>query len=89
MAIAIRSGVMKESPGDPYAWPPFEAMENTVAEARCAADAARHAAERFAGDAAVQVRRHPLRAVGVAVVAGAVAGPLVGFGLGCLARTRA
>jgi hypothetical protein len=85
MATAIRSGVMTESPGDPYAWPTFEGVEK-VPEARCTAGAARHAAEHVAAAAVLKVRRNPLRAVGVAIIAGAVAGSLMGFGLGWFAR---
>jgi hypothetical protein len=89
MATAIRAGVMSESPSDPYAWPAFDAMEDKVAEARCATGAALHAARRVAADAMSMVRRHPLRALGVALAAGVVAGSLVGLGAGWAGRFRA
>lgn len=86
MATAIRSGVMKESPGEPGAWPAFESIEEGVRDARRAAVAARHAAEDFVDDTTLRIRQHPLRAVGVAAVAGAVVGSLVGFGFGWCTR---
>ena len=42
MATAIRSGVTTETPGEPCAWPAFEAVERGVREARRAVGAARH-----------------------------------------------
>jgi hypothetical protein len=52
------------------------------------ATTARHAAEDAVAEAALNIRRHPLRTVaGAAIVAG-VAGLLVGFGAGWFARTR-
>lgn len=89
MAIAIRSGVMTESPGDPCAWPIFESVKDNVRGAQRAIGAARHATEPLAADAVLKVRQHPLRAVGIAIVAGAVAGSFVGFGLGWFGRTHA
>jgi hypothetical protein len=89
MATAIRSGVMTESPGDPYAWPTFESVKDCVRGAHRAVGAARHATEPLAADAVFKVRRHPLQAVGIAIVAGAVAGSLVGFGFGWVTRTHA
>jgi len=89
MATAIRSGVMTESPVDPYAWPTFESVKDSVRGAHRAVGAVRHATEPFAADAVLKVRRYPLRAVGIAIVAGAVAGSLVGFGFGWFVRSRA
>jgi len=89
MATAIRSGVMTESPGDPYAWPTFEPVEEGVSGGCDAVGRVRHIAEDAAADAVKKVRRHPLRAVGVAIVAGAVTGSLAGFVLGRCARMRA
>lgn len=89
MATAIRSGVTPETPADPCAWPAFEAVEKGVREARRAVGAARHATEDLTADVVSKVERHPLRAVGIATGAGAVAGLLLGFGFGWFARTRA
>jgi hypothetical protein len=63
-------------------------MRTNLRDARRKVRAARHAAEDFAADAALKVRRQPLRAVSVAMVTGAVLGSLVGFGTGWFARTR-
>lgn len=89
MATAIESSVKTESPGDPYAWPAFEAVEHGVREARRAFGAARHATEELATDAVLKVQRHPLRTVSIAVGVGAVAGLFVGFGFGWFAWIRA
>jgi hypothetical protein len=89
MATAIRSGVMTETPGDPCAWPVFESVKDNVRGSQRAIGAARHVTESLAADAVLKVREHPLRAAGIAIVAGAVAGSFVGFGLGWFARTRA
>ena len=89
MATAIRSGVTTETPGEPCAWPAFEAVERGVREARRAVGAARHATEELTTDVVSKVERHPLRAVGFASMAGGVAGLLVGFGFGWFAQTRA
>lgn len=86
MATAIRSGVMAESPSEPCAWPTFESIGEGVRDARRAAVAARHVAEDLADDAVLRIRKHPLRAVGIAMAAGAVAGSVAGFSLGWLAR---
>jgi hypothetical protein len=64
-------------------------MKANVRDARRKITAARHAAEDFADDAVLKVRRHPLRAMSVAMVTGAVAGSLVGFGSRWFGRTRA
>ena len=69
-------------------WPAREALEENLSEVRRAASTARHVAEDAVAEAALNIRRHPLRSVaGVAVVAGA-AGVLFGFGAGWFARTR-
>ena len=72
----------------PGSWPTREALEENLREVRRVATTARHAAEDAVGQAALNIRRHPLRALaGVAAVAG-IAGVLVGFGAGWCARTR-
>jgi hypothetical protein len=64
-------------------------MRENLRGARRKVTTARHAAEDFAADAALKVRRHPLRAMSVAMVTGAFVGSLVGFGTGRFGRTRA
>jgi ElaB/YqjD/DUF883 family membrane-anchored ribosome-binding protein len=89
VATAIRLGAISESLRDlreRWASLRFEFRRENLREARRKVTAARHAAEDFAADAALKVRRHPLRAVSVAMVTGAVVGSLVGFGTG---RARA
>ena len=88
MASAIRFGAISERLREQVASPMFDSMKANLREARRKVVAARCAAEDFAGDTALKVRRHPLRAVSVAMVTGAVFGSLVGFGTGRF-RTRA
>lgn len=88
MATAIRSGVIKESPSEPCAWPTFESLEESVRGARRAVVGARHAAEDVAADAVLKIRRHPLKAIGIAMAAGVVVGSVVGAGFGWFARLR-
>jgi hypothetical protein len=73
---------------EPGRWPTREALEENLREVRRVAATARHAAEDAVAEAAVNIRRHPLRAfAGAAMVAG-IAGMLVGFGAGWCARAR-
>ena len=73
---------------EPCRWPTMEAVEENVRQARRVVNTARHAAEDAVTEAALKVRRHPLQAVGAAVVVGAVTGALIGFGAGWFARRR-
>ena len=73
---------------EPGRWPTREALEENLREVRRVATTARHAAEDAVAEAALNIRRHPLRAVAGAAVAAGVAGVLVGFGAGWFARTR-
>jgi hypothetical protein len=80
--------VQAERATEPGRWPTREALQENLREVRRVATTARDAAEDAVGEAALNISRHPLRAVaGVAVVAG-FAGLLVGFGAGWWARTR-
>jgi ElaB/YqjD/DUF883 family membrane-anchored ribosome-binding protein len=88
VATAIRLGAISESLMEPWASPRFESMRANLRDARRKVTAARYAAEDWAADTVVKVRRHPLRAVSVAMVTGAVLGSLVGFGTGRFGRTR-
>lgn len=69
-------------------WPGVEAIEENLRDVRRAATAARHAAEDTVAETALQIRRHPLRAVGAALVGGVGVGALAGFGAGWIARAR-
>jgi hypothetical protein len=73
---------------DPGCWPAREALEENLREVRHVATTARHAAEDAVAEAALNIRRHPLRAVaGAAVIAG-ISGMLVGFGASWCTRAR-
>jgi len=63
--------------------PALDTLEENVRDARRAIVHGRHAAEDVVAGAALEVRRHPLSALAVAAGAGALAGCLVGFALGC------
>jgi hypothetical protein len=89
VATAIRLGAISERLSAPWAWPTLESMRENLRDARRKATAARHATEDFADDAALKVRRHPLRAMGVAMVTGAVVGSLVGPCIAWFGRIRA
>jgi ElaB/YqjD/DUF883 family membrane-anchored ribosome-binding protein len=84
MATATQSEKMT----DPCRWPTMESVEDRLRQARRAANTARHAAEDAASEAALNIRRHPLTAVGAAAAVGALAGGLVGFGAGWFMRKR-
>ena len=89
MTTAIRLRAIAESLREPWASLTFEPMRENLRGARRKVTTARFAAEDFAADAALKVRRHPLSAVSIAMVSGAVVGSLVGFGTGWFGRTRA
>lgn len=82
MATMFGSAVTGETTGEPCARPTLEALEENVRKARRAIVEGRHAAEDFATDATLKIRRHPLRAVAFAAAAGATAGCLLGFVFG-------
>ena len=72
-----------------WVWPTLESMRENLRDTRHKVTAARHATEDFAADTALKVRRHPLRAVSVAMFTGAVVGSLVGPCIGWFGRIRA
>lgn len=84
MATAIRA----ESPSKPARWPTAEGVEENLREVRRAVTQVRHAAEDAAAEAALTIRRHPLRAVGTSAFVGAAIGAVIGFGAGWFARRR-
>ena len=73
---------------EPCRWPTREAFEENLREVRRVATTARHAAEDTVAEAALNIRRHPLRAVGGAALVAGIAGVLAGFGAGWFARAR-
>jgi ElaB/YqjD/DUF883 family membrane-anchored ribosome-binding protein len=73
---------------EPCCWPTREALEQNLREVRRVATTTRHAAEDSVAEAALNIRRHPLRAVGGAAVVAGMAGVLIGFGAGWFARAR-
>jgi hypothetical protein len=81
MVTDIREG-LKHTAGAPFAWPSGDAFEEIVRKARRAATDARHATEDLAAGASLEVRRHPLTAVGLASAAGLLTGVVVGIGAG-------
>jgi ElaB/YqjD/DUF883 family membrane-anchored ribosome-binding protein len=66
--------------------PALEAIDENVRQGRRLVVRGRHAAEDAFDASALQVRRHPLGAVALAAGTGALAGCLIGFALGRLAR---
>jgi ElaB/YqjD/DUF883 family membrane-anchored ribosome-binding protein len=84
MATATRA----ESPSEPARWPTAEGVEENLRDVRRAVTQVRHAAEDAAAEAALTIRRHPLRAVGTSAVVGAAIGAVIGFGAGWFARRR-
>jgi ElaB/YqjD/DUF883 family membrane-anchored ribosome-binding protein len=79
---------VSERATEPCRWPTAESVEESVRQARRVVNATRHAAEDAVSEAALNIRRHPLTAVGAAVVVGAIAGGLIGFGAAWFARNR-
>ena len=88
MATALHTGEMRKTLGEPCTWPTRESVEQAVRTARRAATGARAAAEDFVAGTALEVRRYPLTAVGVAVTAGLVTGCVFGAAAAWLWRRR-
>jgi ElaB/YqjD/DUF883 family membrane-anchored ribosome-binding protein len=70
---------MKKTLGETCPWPTIESVDQAVRNARRAVDGARAATEDFVAGTTLEVRRHPLTAVGLAATAGLVTG--CAFGL--------
>ena len=68
--------------------PALEALEENVRDIRHAVGAGRQATEDCNTEATLQVRRHPLMAVGLAIGIGTLFGCLVGFTFGRGSRNR-
>jgi ElaB/YqjD/DUF883 family membrane-anchored ribosome-binding protein len=81
MATMMGTAAAKELLQDRFG-PALEALEDNVREARRAITTGRHALEDVVEGTALQVRRHPLRALAVTAGVGALAGCLIGFAIG-------
>jgi hypothetical protein len=68
--------------------PALESLEQNVRDARSAMAHGRRVAEDFVGGATLRVRRHPLSSTALAVIAGMLAGCVLGFALGWQADHR-
>ena len=88
MATAIRLDEMKAARTEPSAWPTLESIEQAVRSARRTVSGARYATEDLAGAATLEVRRHPLLAVGLAAGGGVLFGCVAGFTAGWFSGRR-
>jgi hypothetical protein len=88
MATAIRQDEMKDARTEPCAWPTLESIEQAVRTARRTVSGARYATEDLVAAAGLQVRRHPLAAVALAVVGGLAFGGVAGFTAGWFTGRR-
>ncbi|HEY5618501.1 MAG TPA: hypothetical protein VIK60_11190 [Vicinamibacterales bacterium] len=68
--------------------PALDTLDETVRQGRRVIVRGQHAAEDATAAAALRIRRRPLSAVMIAAGAGALAGGLIGLGLGWLTRCR-
>ncbi len=80
MATAVPTNERVGREDEPCGWPTLDSVERTVRTARRVVADARHATEDLAEGTAEKVRQHPLASVGLAAVAGIVAGGVIGFG---------
>jgi ElaB/YqjD/DUF883 family membrane-anchored ribosome-binding protein len=68
--------------------PALDTLDETMRQGRRAFFRGQHAAEDAAAAATLIVRRRPLSALMIAAGAGALAGGLIGFGVGWLTRCK-
>jgi hypothetical protein len=87
MTIASEAAMRVEAITERLA-PALDTFDETIRRGRRLIIRSRHAAEDVVTDATRRIRRQPLRAAMIAVGAGALAGGLIGFGLGWLTCTR-
>ena len=71
-----------------YAEPVRAAVEENIRDIRRAVVAARRAVEDCADETAIQVRRHPIGSLGLAVAIGTLFGCLIGYTAGRLGGGR-
>jgi len=88
MATAVPTREMKETLSGLCAWPTLESVEQAARNARRAVNGARAATEDFVAGTTLEVRRHPLTAVGLAAAAGIVTGCAFGFAAAWFWRRR-
>jgi ElaB/YqjD/DUF883 family membrane-anchored ribosome-binding protein len=84
VATPLRAGTSSQ----PCAWPALESFEDTFRTGRHVVARARAATEDVVAGASLQIRRHPLKAVGAGVSAGLAIGCVIGFAAAWLIRTR-
>ena len=84
----MATAVQPEQSTEPCRWPTREELEEQFRHARRAVTHARRSAEDLAVGTVSTVRRHPLRSVGAAMMAGALAGSAVGLFAGLFMRRR-
>ncbi|MEZ5320097.1 MAG: hypothetical protein R2752_22035 [Vicinamibacterales bacterium] len=65
-----------------------ESLEERARDTRRAITRGRHAAEDFAAETALKVRRRPLESIAIAAGVGAIVGALFGVALGWRAHNR-
>jgi ElaB/YqjD/DUF883 family membrane-anchored ribosome-binding protein len=87
MAIATGTATAVDTMRERFA-PALDTVEETIRQGRRALVRGQHAAEDAAAAATLVVRRRPLSAVMLAAGAGALAGGLIGFGIGWFGRCR-
>ena len=84
----MATATQPEIPPAPSAFPTREAIDEKLQAARRVVNIARETAEDVAAETAQTVRRHPLRAVGGAMAAGAVFGACAGICAAWFMRPR-
>jgi len=87
MAIATGAATAVETIKERLA-PALDTFDETMRQGRRVIGRGQHAAEDAAAAATLIVRRRPLGAVTIAASVGALAGGMIGFGLGWLTRRR-
>jgi hypothetical protein len=84
----MATATQPEAPPAFGGFPTRETIDEKLQAARRVVNIARETAEDVAADTAQTVRRHPLRALGAAMAAGAVVGAFVGAGAAWLMQPR-
>ena len=88
MATAVPAGETQHAFGHECAWPTLDSLENAVRSAKHTVTSARNATEDFVAGTTLEIRRHPLTAVGVAATAGLITGVAFGIAGAWLWRRR-
>ena len=85
----MRTNIETDRGAGTCVWPTRESVKDDLRAVRRAVTRASHATEGAVSEAVVNIRRHPLRTVGIATLVGTLTGVAVGFGVGWLARRPA